>query len=107
MDPLSIEPAGTFEFALWCKLLRDRGFTGHQVAHLLGKSEGYVNNLVRILDRASLRLLERWSREQRLDARVCATDWLMQVCLLPHEAQDAQLVGRLAAMLGPSCDSSS
>lgn len=104
---LSIEPSGTFEFALWCKLLRDRGFTGQQVARQLGKSEGYVNNLVRILDRASLRVLERWSREQRMQARVCATDWLMQVCLLPHDVQDAQLDARLAAMLGPPCDSSS
>ena len=108
MNPLSIECTGTFEFALWCKLLRDRGFTGHEVAHLLGKSEGYVNNLVRILDRASLRVLERWSCERSgARPRVCATDWLMHVCLLPHDDQDTQLEARRAAMLGPSCDSSS
>ena len=99
MERLSIAPASTFEFALWCKLLRDRGLTGHQVAHVLGKSEGYVNNLVRIVERASLRVLERWSHEQRGggdDARVCATDWLMQVCVLPHDVQDAQLADRLS-----------
>lgn len=96
MERLTIEPTGTFEFALWCKLLRDRGFTGQQVARLLGKSEGYVNNLVRIIERGSLRVLERWSREQRCEPRVCATDWLMQVCVLPHDVQDAQLAQRLA-----------
>jgi hypothetical protein len=96
VERLTIEPAGTFELALWCKLLRDRGFTGQQVARLLGKSEGYVNNLVRIIERGSLRVLERWSREQRSEPRVCATDWLMQVCLLPHDVQDVELAERLA-----------
>jgi hypothetical protein len=140
VERLTIEPVGTFEFALWCKLLRDRGFTGRQVARLLGKSEGYVNNLVRIVERGSLRVLERWSRENRtehdtehgnehdtehgnghdtargnehgsqhhgehradhrgehrIERRVCATDWLMQVCLLPHDVQDARLAERLA-----------
>ena len=99
METLSIEPAGTFEFALWCKLLRDRGFTGMQVARALGKSEGYVNNLVRILDRASLAVLERWCAEQRAtngSPHVCATDWLMQVCVLPHAVQDEQLAERVA-----------
>jgi hypothetical protein len=105
VEALSIEPAGTFEFALWCKLLRDRGFTGQQVARLLGRSEGYVNNLVRILERASLRVLERWSYEQRVQPRVCATDWLMQVCLLPHDLQDAQLAARLAVVIGRTTDS--
>jgi hypothetical protein len=96
VERLTIEPAGTFEFALWCKLLRDRRFTGQQVARLLGKSEGYVNNLVRIIERGSLRVLERWSREHGGERRVCATDWLMQVCVLPHDVQDAQLAERLA-----------
>jgi hypothetical protein len=104
VDRLSIEPAGTFEFALWCKLLRDRGYTGMQVARALGKSEGYVNNLVRILERASLAVLQQWAAEQRTSAdqraangaHVCATDWLMQVCVLPHAIQDEQLAERVA-----------
>lgn len=100
METLSIEPSGTFEFALWCKLLRDRGLTGMQVARALGRSEGYVNNLVRILERASLAVLARWSAEQRTGGagvpHVCATDWLMQVCVLPHAVQDQQLAERVA-----------
>jgi hypothetical protein len=99
MDRLSIEPTGTFEFALWCKLLRDRGHTGMQVARALGKSEGYVNNLVRILERASLPILDRWCREQRSGSElphICATDWLMHVCILPHAEQDVQLAERIA-----------
>lgn len=99
MERLSIEPAGTFEFALWCKLLRDRGFTGMQVARAVGRSEGYVNNLVRILERASLAILQRWAAEQRAGGGlhpVCATDWLMQVCVLPPATQDEQLAERLA-----------
>jgi hypothetical protein len=99
VDRLSITPNGTFEFALWCKLLRDRGYTGMQVARQLGKSEGYVNNLVRILERASLPILERWCVEQRPASgllHVCATDWLMQVCILAHTEQDVHLAERIA-----------
>lgn len=98
METLSIEFGGTCELALWCKLLRDRGWTGPHIARSLGRSEGYVNNLIRILERASLAVLARWHDEQapasRL-ARVCATDWLMQVCLLPHDEQDLELAGRI------------
>ncbi len=98
-----IETQGTFELALWCKLLRDRGATGQQVAASLGRSEGYVNNLVRILERASVAILLRWRAEQQLATPlppVCATDWLMQVCVLPHAVQDEELgrrISRLAA----------
>lgn len=94
-----IEFAGTFELALWCKLLRERGATGHQVACTLGRSEGYVNNLVRILERASLGILLRWRAEQQSGAQlspVCATDWLMQVCVLPHAVQDEELGRRIS-----------
>lgn len=104
MDRLSIHPTGTFEFALWCKLLRDRGYTGMQVARQLGKSEGYVNNLVRILERASLPILERWCHEQRVDSgmlHICATDWLMHVCILPHAEQDVLLAERVAKFARP------
>jgi hypothetical protein len=47
-------------------------------------------------------VLERWSQERRSEQHrgeqqhVCATDWLMQVCVLPHDVQDAQLAERLA-----------
>lgn len=94
-----IEPAGTCELALWCKLLRDRGWTGGRIARSLGRSEGYVNNLIRIVERASLTVLVRWKREQAPASgltAVCATDWLAQVCLLPHEDQDAELARRIA-----------
>ncbi len=99
VDRLSIDFAGTFELALWCKLLRDRGSTGLEVARALGRSEGYVNNLVRILERGSLAVLQRWRLEQRPAStlpHVCATDWLMHVCLLPHAQQDAELAQRIA-----------
>jgi hypothetical protein len=89
---------GTFELAQWCKLLRDRGWTGQQVARSLGRSEGYVNNLIRILERASLAVLERWKVEQQPAsglAPICATDWLMHVCVLPHDVQDLELAKRL------------
>lgn len=105
MEQIVIEFAGTFEAALWCKLLRDRGATGHQVAGTLGRSEGYVNNLIRILERASLAVLMRWRAEQQTGTQlspVCATDWLMQICVMPHAVQDeelAQRISRLAAAL--------
>jgi hypothetical protein len=100
VERLPIEFTGTFELAQWCKLLRDRGATGHQVAYALGRSEGYVNNLIRILERGSLRVLVRWRAEQLPASdvsHVCATDWLMHVCLLPHTQQDDELDQRLAA----------
>ena len=89
--------------ALWCKLLRDRGWTGQQVARSLGRSEGYVNNLIRILERASLEVLERWKSEQAggsMLTPICATDWLMQVCVLPHDEQLAELAKRIDKLEG-------
>ena len=93
--------AGTCELALWCKLLRDRGLTGTQIARSLCRSEGYVNNLVRIVERSSLAVLMRWKLEQEPAsgvAPICATDWLMQVCVLPHDEQDAELARRTARL---------
>jgi hypothetical protein len=98
VNTVELEQASTYELALWCKLLRDRGWTGPRIARTLGRSEGYVNNLIRILDRASLAVLARWRREQQPGSHLphaCATDWLMQVCLLPHERQDEALQERL------------
>ena len=103
MERLSIEFAGTFDLALWCKLLRDRGWTGQYVARLLGRSEGYVNNLIRILERASLEVLARWKAEQASGSTltpICATDWLMHVCVLPHDEQLAELAKRIDKVEG-------
>jgi hypothetical protein len=87
---------GTCDLAVWCKLLRDKGWTGPQIARALGKSEGYVNNLIRVVERASPGLLLRWKEEQNgVTVHVCATDWLVQVCLLPHELQDQELAHRI------------
>jgi hypothetical protein len=100
VERLSLNFAGTFDLAQWCKLLRDRGWTGHQVACSLGRSEGYVNNLIRILERASLEVLVRWKTEQLAGstlAPICATDWLMRVCLLPPDQQVAELAKREGA----------
>lgn len=97
-DTLQLELAGTCELAVWCKLLRDRGWTGPRIARALGRSEGYVNNLIRIVERASLALLARWRREQLPGSALphaCSTDWLAQVVLLPHAEQDAALEARL------------
>ena len=91
-----IDFGGTCDLAVWSKLLRDKGWTGPQIARALGKSEGYVNNLVRVVERASPVLLLRWKQEQTGQVEhVCATDWLVQVCLLPHELQDAELAHRI------------
>ena len=93
--------AGTCDLAMWCKLLRDKGLTGPRIASALGKSEGYVNNLIRVVDRASPAVLARWKSEQTgtLPA-VCATDWLVHVCVLSHDVQDAQLAVRITAAAG-------
>lgn len=99
MEKLDISFTGTFELAQWCKLLRDRGATGQQVAYALGRSEGYVNNLIRILERASVRVLLRWRAEQQPGStlpHVCATDWMMQICVLIHALQDEELERRIA-----------
>ena len=97
-ETLQLEVAGTCELAVWCKLLRDRGWTGPRIARALGRSEGYVNNLIRIVERASLAVRARWRREQQPGSTLphaCATDWLAQVVLLPHPEQDAALEVRL------------
>jgi hypothetical protein len=55
--------------------------------------------LIRILERASLGVLERWRSEQSPRSglpAVCATDWLIQVCLLPHDQQDVELAQRIS-----------
>lgn len=92
-----IELGGTCELAVWCKLLRDKGWSGPRIARELGKSEGYVNNLIRVVERASPAVLLRWREEQAgVVEAVCATDWLVQVCLLPHDLQDAELARRIA-----------
>ena len=87
----------TCDLAVWCKALRDKGLTGPQIARALDKSEGYVNNLIRVVDRSSLAILLRWKAEQdgAQTEHVCATDWLIQVCLLPHENQDRELADRI------------
>jgi hypothetical protein len=103
VERLSIDFTGTFDLAQWCKLVRYRGFSGHEVARSLARSEGYVNNLIRILGRASLAVLARWQAEQAHGsalAPICATDWLMQVCVLPHDVQNAELAKRIERLHG-------
>ncbi|MBS1117902.1 MAG: hypothetical protein H6Q90_130 [Deltaproteobacteria bacterium] len=102
MDPIDIAFAGTCDLALWCKLLRDKGWTGLRIARALGRSEGYVNNLVRVVERGSPAVLLRWREEQRGGPHpVCATDWLVQICLLPHDLQDVELGNRIASTSRP------
>jgi hypothetical protein len=88
------------ETAMWCKLLHDKGWTGSRIARELGRSEGYVNNLIRVVERGSPTLLLRWRMEtlpqQAISPHACATDWLLQVILLPHEQQDVELANRIA-----------
>jgi hypothetical protein len=88
---------GTCDLAVWCKLLRDKGWTGPRIAREIAKSEGYVNNLIRVVERASPNVLTRWRLEQSPAVHhVCATDWLVQICLLPHDVQDAELAHRIS-----------
>ena len=95
---LAIPFTGNCDLARWCKLLKDKGWSGPQIARSLEKSEGYVNNLIRVVERASPAVLMRWREEQSPEVtHVCATDWLVQVCLLPHELQDAELQQRITA----------
>ena len=92
----------TCELAVWCKVLRDKGWSGPRIARALAKSEGYVNNLIRVVDRAAPAVLIRW-RQEYADARLehaCATDWLVQVCLLPHDQQEAELARRIGRLGG-------
>lgn len=96
-DRIPIEIHGTCDLAMWCKLLRDKGWTGPRIARSLGRSEGYVNNLIRVVERAAPALLVRWRGEQAgVAPAVCATDWLVHVCLLPHAQQEIELARRLA-----------
>jgi hypothetical protein len=97
-DDLGLAFAGTCDLAIWCKVLRDKGWSGPRIARAIAKSEGYVNNLIRVIERASPSLLLRWRAEQAGAAdHVCATDWLVAVCLLPHDRQDEELQRRIAA----------
>jgi hypothetical protein len=97
-ERIEISFGGTCDLALWCKLLRDKGWTGPRIARALGRSEGYVNNLIRVVDRASPVVMLRWREEQSgVVPPVCATDWLVQICLLPHDQQNTELAQRIAA----------
>jgi hypothetical protein len=99
--PIGIDFAGTCDLAIWCKLLHDKGWSGARIGRAIGKSEGYVNNLIRVVERASPSIMLRWRAEQSgmLD-HVCATDWLVAVCLLAHPAQDEELQRRIATRPG-------
>jgi hypothetical protein len=97
-EVIGIEFTGTCDLAMWCKLLRDKGWTGPRIARYLGRSEGYVNNLIRVIERASPAVLVRWREEQAgAMVPVCATDWLVQICLLPHDQQNVELARRIEA----------
>lgn len=97
-DRFEITFAGTCDLAIWCKLLRDKGWSGPRIATALGRSEGYVNNLIRVVDRASPHVMVRWREEQSGTITcVCATDWLVQICLLPHDKQNEELDRRIAS----------
>jgi len=91
---------GTCDLAVWCKVLRDRGWSGARIARGLGRSEGYINNLIRVVDRASPTVMVRWREEQGGVEGVCATDWLVQICMLPHDRQDEELARRIANTRG-------
>jgi hypothetical protein len=95
---IEITFGGTCDLAIWCKLLRDKGWTGPRIARALARSEGYVNNLIRVVDRASPLVMLRWREEQSgVVSSVCATDWLVQICLLPHDQQNTELAQRISA----------
>jgi hypothetical protein len=97
-EQIDIAFCGTCDLAIWCKLLRDKGWSGPRIARALGRSEGYVNNLIRVVDRASPALMLRWREEQNgITHAVCATDWLVQICLLPHDQQNVELARRIAS----------
>lgn len=104
-NAIGIEFAGTCDLAIWCKLLHDKGWSGPRIARAIAKSEGYVNNLIRVVERAAPALLLRWRAEQsgQLD-HVCATDWLVAVCLQPHERQEEELQRRIATRPGMRTD---
>lgn len=96
---IGIEFTGTCDLAMWCKLLRDKGWAGPRIARYLGRSEGYVNNLIRIVERAAPAVLVRWREEQTgAMSPICATDWLVQVCLLSQDDQLAELERRIEAV---------
>jgi len=103
METLPINFGGTCDLAVWCKLLRDKGWSGPRIARALGRSESYVNNLIRVVERSSPAILVRWREEQSGTlVPVCATDWLVQVCLLPHDRQDVELERRIQATAPPT-----
>jgi hypothetical protein len=98
-ETIGVEFTGTCDLAMWCKLLRDKGWTGPRISRYLGRSEGYLNNLIRVIERASPAVLVRWREEQTgAMVPVCATDWLVQVCLLPHDQQNVELERRIQAL---------
>ncbi len=66
-----IDFGGTCDLAVWSKLLRDKGWSGPLIARTLGKSEGYVNNLVRIVERGSFGS-SSGGRASSAASRVCA-----------------------------------
>ncbi len=98
---LGIDFPSTCDLAIWCKLLHDKGWSGPRIARAISKSEGYVNNLIRVVERASPRLMLRWRAEQNGGAdHICATDWLVATCMLPHDRQDEELAQRIATRPG-------
>src|SRR5258708_39899183 len=91
-EPTGLDFAGTCELAIWCKLLHDKGWSGPRIARAIAKSEGYVNNLIRVVERASPSIMLRWRAEQSgLVDHVCAADGLVPGLRPAHDPPDGGL----------------
>lgn len=114
-ENLAREDLSPYDAAMRFKLLTDKGEKGTGIASRLGKSPGYVNNLVRVATNCSKEVLLRWKLEctpgNDKDGKVIApklkvlsTDVLNKLAKLNHEEQNSEL----AKLLGvTSSDSDS
>lgn len=62
-ENLNREAVGGYDLAMRLRMLRDTyGMTGSQLARRIGRSKGYVNNLLRIVDNLDSRIIEEWRK---------------------------------------------
>jgi ParB/RepB/Spo0J family partition protein len=90
-----------YDLGLRCKLLKEEGDSGAEIAKRIGKNTGYINDLIRYATELHPEIMQRWKLEHspEFDAnqtKVLTTDNLRQICAFKKDDgktpdKDAQL----------------
>lgn len=90
-----------FEIADAIVEMRDKyGMTGDVLATELAKSKGYINNLIRILEKVDPRILAVWRDPNNPHAKACKTDNLAAWAKLKHDEQWKEFLSKTGQSQG-------